>query len=67
MPVKSPCIGTCVLDPKSGYCIGCYRTGDEIGTWMSMSDGTKKRVISKLKTRRQQSPSSTQSRRMQNV
>ncbi|GAA0605122.1 DUF1289 domain-containing protein [Thalassospira tepidiphila] len=52
MPVKSPCIGTCVLDPKSGYCMGCYRTGDEIGSWMTMSDGTKKRVISKAKQRR---------------
>ncbi|KXJ55235.1 MAG: hypothetical protein AXW12_01405 [Thalassospira sp. Nap_22] len=52
MPVKSPCIGTCVLDPKSGYCMGCYRTGDEIGSWMTMSDGTKKRVISKARQRR---------------
>ncbi|KJE33835.1 prolyl-tRNA synthetase [Thalassospira sp. HJ] len=52
MPVKSPCIGTCVLDPKSGYCMGCYRTGDEIGAWMGMSDGTKKRVITKSKQRR---------------
>ncbi|EKF10478.1 hypothetical protein TH2_03890 [Thalassospira profundimaris WP0211] len=32
--------------------MGCYRTGDEIGSWMSMSDGTKKRVISKTKQRR---------------
>ncbi|NIY74736.1 DUF1289 domain-containing protein [Thalassospira sp. HF15] len=52
MPVKSPCIGTCVLDPKSGYCMGCYRTGDEIGAWMGMSDGSKKRVIAKAKQRR---------------
>ena len=52
MPVKSPCIGTCVLDPKSGYCMGCYRTGDEIGSWMTMSDGNKKRVISKTRQRR---------------
>lgn len=41
MPVKSPCNGTCMLDPRSGYCMGCYRTGDEIGSWMTMSDGTK--------------------------
>ncbi|CAM3359158.1 MAG: DUF1289 domain-containing protein [Thalassospira sp.] len=52
MPVKSPCNGTCLLDQRSGYCMGCYRTGDEIGSWMSMSDGTKKRVISKTKQRR---------------
>ena len=52
MPVKSPCNGTCLLDPRSGYCMGCYRTGDEIGSWMTMSDGTKKRVISKTRQRR---------------
>ncbi len=57
MPVKSPCIGTCVLDPKSGYCVGCFRTGDEIGAWMGLSDGTKKRILSKLPNRRKESKS----------
>ncbi|BDW94471.1 DUF1289 domain-containing protein [Thalassospira tepidiphila] len=56
MPVKSPCIGTCVLDPKSGYCMGCYRTGDEIGSWMTMSDGTKKRVIASAQKRKANTP-----------
>lgn len=54
MTVKSPCIGTCVLDPKSGYCMGCFRTGDEIGAWTGLSDGNKKRVISKAAKRRNQ-------------
>ncbi len=56
MTVKSPCIGTCVLDPRSGYCMGCYRTGDEIGAWMGLSDGNKKRVIAKATKRRNQMP-----------
>lgn len=54
MSVKSPCIGTCVLDPKSGFCLGCFRTGDEIGAWMGLSDGNKKRVISKAQARQAQ-------------
>ncbi|MHC8491112.1 DUF1289 domain-containing protein [Thalassospira sp. SM2505] len=54
MSVKSPCIGTCVLDPKSGFCLGCFRTGDEIGAWMGLSDGNKKRVISKAQSRQVQ-------------
>ncbi|RCK48798.1 DUF1289 domain-containing protein [Thalassospira profundimaris] len=54
MSVKSPCIGTCVLDPKSGFCLGCFRTGDEIGAWMGLSDGNKKRVISKAQSRQAQ-------------
>ncbi|MCC9621529.1 DUF1289 domain-containing protein [Thalassospira sp. MA62] len=53
MAVKSPCIGTCVLDPAKGYCTGCYRTGDEIGQWISMSDGAKKRVLSHIHKRRE--------------
>jgi predicted Fe-S protein YdhL (DUF1289 family) len=56
MSVKSPCIGTCALDPKSGYCVGCYRTGDEIGGWMGMSDGAKKRVLANTQKRKAQVP-----------
>ena len=29
----SPCVGICQIDEPSGLCIGCARTGDEIGTW----------------------------------
>lgn len=35
-PVLSPCIGICQLD-ESGLCVGCLRTGDEIGRWLGMS------------------------------
>lgn len=35
-PVLTPCIGVCTLDP-AGYCDGCFRTGDEIADWLSMS------------------------------
>lgn len=52
MPVKSPCIGVCVLDPAAGYCTGCFRTGNEIGAWMGMSDGSKKRVLETIRKRR---------------
>lgn len=56
MAVKSPCIGICVLDPKAGYCTGCYRTGDEIGAWMGLSDGDKKRILSKARKRQASRP-----------
>ncbi len=35
-PVLSPCIGLCQLD-DNGLCVGCFRTGDEIGRWLGMS------------------------------
>jgi len=34
----SPCIGICRLDGR-GLCIGCQRTGEEIGRWAHMADG----------------------------
>jgi hypothetical protein len=37
LPVLTPCIGVCTLDP-AGYCDGCFRSGDEIGAWLSMAD-----------------------------
>ena len=33
----SPCTGVCRLDDR-GYCVGCRRTGEEIGRWRTMSD-----------------------------
>ena len=34
MPPESPCVNICVLDAH-GYCIGCYRTIEEIAGWRS--------------------------------
>lgn len=34
----SPCVGICKLDDATGYCLGCARTGDEIGRWSGMSE-----------------------------
>ncbi len=33
----TPCIGVCRLDGR-GLCVGCQRTGEEIGRWAHMSD-----------------------------
>ena len=34
--VPSPCISICAIDPDTGYCIGCFRTLDEIGGWIGL-------------------------------
>lgn len=36
-PVLTPCVGICRLDAR-GYCVGCRRTGEEIGHWREMSE-----------------------------
>ena len=40
----SPCIGVCIIDPASGFCLGCARTIAEIAAWSRMDDGEKRRV-----------------------
>jgi uncharacterized protein len=47
----SPCINVCALDER-GYCIGCLRTGAEIGRWMSMSPAEQWQLIAELAERR---------------
>jgi predicted Fe-S protein YdhL (DUF1289 family) len=40
----TPCIGICRLDGR-GYCVGCQRTGEEIGRWSAMSDAERLYVM----------------------
>ena len=49
--VISPCIGICTIERNSRHCIGCKRTIEEIGRWMSMDDAERRRVIDDLPTR----------------
>ena len=43
-PILTPCIGICSLD-ASGYCEGCFRTGDEIARWSLMGDAERQRLM----------------------
>jgi len=47
----SPCINVCSLDAR-GWCIGCLRTGDEIGRWLAMSADEQSRLLEELGRRR---------------
>ncbi len=50
-PIASPCVKICVLHPEARLCIGCYRTGAEIGGWMSMSDEERAAIMEDLPSR----------------
>lgn len=39
----TPCVGICEL-AADGYCVGCHRSGPEIGRWTSMDD-TERRLL----------------------
>lgn len=49
----TPCIGTCRLDER-GYCVGCLRTGEEIGRWRLMNDAERLHVMQEILPTRKQ-------------
>jgi predicted Fe-S protein YdhL (DUF1289 family) len=42
--VKSPCISVCALD-DDGICIGCWRTDDEIASWIDLDNDRRREVV----------------------
>ena len=43
--VQSPCVEICQLDPVSGMCLGCFRTMDEIASWIDLTNIEKQNVL----------------------
>ncbi len=48
--IESPCIGTCTIGPE-GLCIGCFRSADEVGAWLSYSPEQRKEIMQALPAR----------------
>jgi predicted Fe-S protein YdhL (DUF1289 family) len=48
----SPCIKVCKIDPRTGWCIGCLRTGAEIGAWPGLRPEAKVALLRLLEERR---------------
>jgi uncharacterized protein len=46
--IESPCVKVCTLDARSGLCLGCGRTIDEIARWTGMSAAERDRVMGEL-------------------
>ncbi|WP_265518728.1 DUF1289 domain-containing protein [Nitratireductor luteus] len=49
--IESPCILVCSIDSKTGYCFGCGRTREEIGSWMAMEPARRRAVMADLPAR----------------
>jgi predicted Fe-S protein YdhL (DUF1289 family) len=49
--IETPCIKICVVDPETGFCIGCGRTRGEIGGWLGMSPEERRGVMNLLPER----------------
>lgn len=49
--VETPCVKVCTLDARSGRCLGCGRSLDEIARWSSMSAVERARIMAALPER----------------
>jgi predicted Fe-S protein YdhL (DUF1289 family) len=49
--IASPCILVCSMDSKTGFCFGCGRTRDEIGSWMNYTNHERAEIMDGLAAR----------------
>lgn len=49
--IETPCIKICVVEPETGFCIGCGRTRSEIADWIGMTPDGRRHVIAALPER----------------
>jgi uncharacterized protein len=52
---ESPCIAICQMDARTGWCVGCFRTLDEIAVWGSAPDAQLRKILAQLPERQAQS------------
>lgn len=50
-PIETPCTKVCIVEPRSGLCLGCGRTLGEIANWTALTDGERSRIIAELPAR----------------
>ncbi|MGA7544388.1 MAG: DUF1289 domain-containing protein [Methyloceanibacter sp.] len=50
--METTCVNVCELDARSGLCMGCARTLDEIARWGEMSVDERRAIMALLPARR---------------
>jgi predicted Fe-S protein YdhL (DUF1289 family) len=51
-PIESPCVNICMVDGRSGLCLGCHRTLPEIARWSRYTDAERAEIMRALPDRR---------------
>jgi len=49
--IETPCVKVCTLDARTGLCLGCGRTVDEIARWTAMDASERAQVMRELADR----------------
>lgn len=50
--VVSPCINVCRMDDRTGWCLGCFRTIEEIAVWSRATDDRRLQILLAVERRR---------------
>jgi predicted Fe-S protein YdhL (DUF1289 family) len=50
--IESPCIRVCMVDGRSGLCLGCFRSLPEIARWSAYTDAERDGIMRALPERR---------------
>jgi predicted Fe-S protein YdhL (DUF1289 family) len=48
----SPCVGICIMDPRTRHCRGCLRTVEEIARWYEANAAEKRAILVMLADRK---------------
>ncbi len=49
--IASPCVGVCQIDRDTRFCLGCWRTIEEIAHWSRYGDPQRLAVLERLRDR----------------
>ena len=49
--IETPCIKVCVIDPDTGFCVGCGRTRGEICSWLGLTSAERLQIMATLPER----------------
>lgn len=48
---ETPCVAVCLMDAKTGLCVGCGRTLPEIARWGRMESTERRSIMATLRQR----------------
>jgi predicted Fe-S protein YdhL (DUF1289 family) len=48
--INTPCIGVCTM-ADNGFCMGCFRSLDEITRWLAFNEEQRQAVMVQLESR----------------
>lgn len=50
--IATPCVQVCIVEPTTGFCLGCKRTLPEIAQWSRFTDEQRAGIMAELPERK---------------